>query len=336
MTPLPQECRSGFVKEVGMSTRYLILVIIWVTLCCCLSACDSKGPLTLVSRSKTAGVGYAICVLEHHAYITNNDGVVVFDIQKPERPRKVGELPTGVTFGICAEGDKAYISSEQGLVIADVSNPADAKKIGEYRIGEETHRIHVEDPYVYVASDGGLEIIDVGDPGNISAAAHFGDSRAWGVDVSEGIAYLATSAKGVEVIDVADPGSPQKVRTLDGTKGAQDVHIHDDRLYVGRHGAGIAIFDISDRRSPAPLGSFRDDDDGEALGVWGDDEYLYVADNFGIEALDVSDPASPYEIGEYGRVRGAHDLCVDGGTVYVAAASGGLMVLVLEEGRGSQ
>jgi hypothetical protein len=54
---------------------------------------------------------------------------------------------------------------------------------------------------------------------------------------------------------------------------------------------------------------------------------LYVADNFGVEVLDVKDPTSPYEIGEYARVNGAHDLYVDGTFVYVAEGRRGLIIL---------
>ena len=43
---------------------------------------------------------------------------------------------------------------------------------------------------------------------------------------------------------------------------------------------------------------------GEALGVCGVGEYLYTADNFGIEVLDVRDPTCPHKIGEYGNMRG--------------------------------
>ena len=49
---------------------------------------------------------------------------------------------------------------------------------------------------------------------------------------------------------------------------------------------------MSDSEAPEVIGRFNDDDGGEALGVWGDREYLYVADNLGVEVLDVKDPTS--------------------------------------------
>lgn len=93
------------------------------------------------------------------------------------------------------------------------------------------------------------------------------------------------------------------------------------------HDGGITILNLAARRSPRTIGRHLDDDGGEALAVWGDGDHLYVADNFGIEVLDVRDPANPYEIGEYGRVNGAHDLDVDGAFVYVAEGRQGLVIL---------
>jgi hypothetical protein len=322
---------GGVVLEIAVRKSHSILLTCWLTLVCCVSACDDQGPLDLVSYSRNAGVGYDVCLAKDHAYVTNNSGVVIFDVREPKRPRKVGNLSAGVTFGIWVENGLAYISGEHGLVTADVSDPTSPRKLAEYAIGRETHRVRVEGSYVYVASSEGLEILDVRDPGRVTPTAHFGDGMAWGVEVCGGIAYLADYSNGVEVIDVTDPASPRKIKTLAGTKGASDVHVHDEYLYVGCHGAGIGIFNISDRKSPQRVGSFRDDDNGEALGVWGDGRRLYVADNFGIEVLDVTDPTDPYQIGEYSRVKGAHDLCVDGSFIYIADASRGLVVLRFEE-----
>ena len=104
--------------------------------------------------------------------------------------------------------------------------------------------------------------------------------------------------------------------------------------YVGCRYAGISILNASAKESPQIIGRYLDDDGGEALGVWGDGEYLYVADTFGVEVLDVKDPTGPYEIGEYGRVNGAHDLYVDGMFVYIAEGRKGLVILEFKSHQG--
>jgi hypothetical protein len=287
---------------------------------------DRQKTLSFVCTSK-AGVGYGVYVEDGHAYITNNDGVDIFDVQKPSHPQKVGKISTGVAFGICVEHGLAYILGNGGLVIADVKDPAKPQILGEYNCRGESHRVRVERSYAFIASAEGLDIVDISDANSIIPVAHYGSGReAWGVDVVDDIAYIAIPRNGLEVIDVTDPAFPQKITTVAGTKGAWDVHIHNDLLYVGCHSAGIKILSLSDKKSPQIIGVFHDDDGGEALGVWSDGEYLYVADNFCIEVIDVKDPTCPLEIGEYSKVRGAHDIHVDGRYIYVAEARKGLMI----------
>lgn len=298
----------------------------------CSSACQRHGALGLISASK-AGVGYGVHVDEGYAYITNNDGVIIFDIRESHNPREVGRIQTGFTFSLFVQDGWAYIASEGGLVIADVSNPANPQQVGRVDTEGAAHRVCVDGSYAYIASSRGLEIVDISNPGEPTKTAHLSGGDAWGVDGYDGIVYLAEPGTGLQVIDVRDPSAPQRIRTVAGTQGARDVHIHGASVYVGCHDAGIRILSLAGVESPQVISRYLDDDRGEALGVWGDAEYLYVADNFGIEVLDVKDPARPHEIGEYGRVNGAHDLYVDGTLVYVAEARKGLMVL---EFRGDQ
>ena len=309
----------------------IILLMESLMLISCISVCHSQGTLSLVSYSKKAGVGYSVCVDKDYAYITNNDGVVIFDVHQPKRPREVGKITTGVTFGICVKNGLAYISGSNGLVIADVRDPENPKILFEHAIAKKTQGVHVEGSYVYIASERGLEIWNVSNPGKVTPIAHIGDIAIREVDVHSGIAYMASPGNGVEVIDVTDPASPQKITTVAGTKGAWDVHIHNEYLYVGCHGYGIKILSLSDKKSPRIISSFRDNDGGEALGVWGDGKHLYVADNYNIEVLDVTDPTNPYEVDEYGNVIGAHDIFVDKNYIYVAEAKKGLIIFEVKQ-----
>jgi hypothetical protein len=311
-------------------THFLLLMMSLILISC--SSADTKqGILSLISYSKKAGVGYRVYVEDGYAYITNNKGVVIFDVRQPERPRKVGKIHAGVTFGIYVDNGLVYASGRSGLVIVDVNDLKNPVKLGEYIGKEETLCIHVDSKYAYISSNRGLEILDISDPGTVNRVAHYGDKWSEGVTVAEGIAYLACFSTGIQVIDVTVPASPQKITTVAGTEGAWDVHVHGDFLYAGCHGRGIKILNISDRKSPRIIGSYCDDDRGEALGVWGDGTRLYVADNYNIEVLDVSDPANPHEVGEYKKVAGAHDIFVDGDYIYVAEAKKGLIIFELKQ-----
>jgi hypothetical protein len=203
--------------------------------------------------------------------------------------------------------------------------------VSEHRTKGEAIRIFVDGSYAYIAGSRGLEIVDIRNPYTPLEVSHLNGGEAWGIDVYNGMVYLAVPAIGIEVIDVSEPSSPQKIRTVADTQRAWDVHIHEEIAYVGCHANGIRILSLADEESPELMGRYLDDDGGEALGVWGDGERLYVADNFGIEVLDVSDPDQPYEIGEYERVKGAHDISVNGHFIYVAEGRKGLIILEFHE-----
>lgn len=313
-----------------MRGKLSAVLTIWLVLIVAISACQGQGRLTVVSSSR-AGVGYGVHVDAGYAYITNNDGVVIFDVHEPGHPREIGSIQTGFSPDLFTEAGWAYIASERGLVMADVSDPASPQLVGEVDGEGTAHRVRVDGSYAYLAGSKGLEIVDISNPSAPVEVAYLSGGEAWGVDLYEGLAYLAVPDRGLEVIDVRDPSSPKKIRTVSGTRGAFDVHIHQAVAYLGCHAAGIRILSLMEKESPQIIGRYLDDDGGEALGVWGDGEYLYVADNFGVKVLDVKDPTRPYELGEYGGLNGAHDLYVDGAFVYVAEGKKGLLVLEFED-----
>jgi hypothetical protein len=187
--------------------------------------------------------------------------------------------------------------------------------------------------YAYVATSEGLEIVDISDPGHPTRTARFGDGGdGKGLAVQGNLVYFADMQHGLEVIDVSEPLSPKKLGTVPGTESAWDIHIHGEMLYLGCHGAGVRIVDLSEPESPRVVGRFHDGREGEAQGVWGDGEFLFVADNFdGVEVLAVGDPTAPYQIGAYRRIEGVHELAVEEGFVYAADASKGLVVLEFKE-----
>jgi len=55
--------------------------------------------------------------------------------------------------------------------------------------------------------------------------------------------------------------------------------------------------------------------------------YAYVADGYGLRIINVSNPASPTEIGYYDTPGSAYDVAVSGNYAYVADGAGGLFTL---------
>lgn len=292
-----------------------------------LAACARGGVLQKVG-SLRADVAYDVTLGTGRAYLAGNHGVSILDIGRPEKPREIGEIPTDTAFGVFAAGDLVYVAGGPGLVIADVRDPAHPLRLGEYASSGVPEQVRLEGTTAYLATSRGLEIVDVRDPGAPTLMGRLTLSGgAQSVAVRDSFVYLANPCAGLEVIDVSVPSAPAKVSTVAETQGAWDIHIQDEMAFVGCHDAGVRVLDLSDGDAPRVVGRFYDDDSGEALGVWGDGERLFVSDNYQIEVLDIADPAHPFEIGQYERVNGAHDLIVDGTLVYVAEGRQGLIIL---------
>ncbi len=285
-----------------------------------------ERPLKIISATRAGNVPYGVYVENGHAYITNNNELLIFDIDNPEEPDKVGAISTGVTFSLTVKDGLAYTVGDKGCII-DVSNPSKPLMLSELPLAGTGHSIWVEDTIAYVTTTEGLEIFDISYPVRPSKVSHCSEGPARGIVCVDGIAYVANRITGLEIIDVTNPSTPQKIKTLPGTQAAWHVHRHKDYLFLARHGYGVEIYDIKERKNPQLIGRFCDDDGGEALSIWGDSNYLYVADNFGVEVLNINDPAHPMQIEELGRLGCTHDIVVKGTLLFIASVKKGLIIL---------
>ena len=283
-------------------------------------------PLKIISTTRAGNVPYGLYVENEYAYITNNNDLVIFDVHDPEDPEKVGAISTGVTFSLTVRDGLVYTVGDKGCII-DVSNPSKPLMIAELPMRGTGHSIWVEDTFAYITTSEGLEIVDISYPARPSRVSHCSEGPARGIVCVDGIAFVANRINGLEIIDVKIPSAPQKIKTLPGTEAAWHVHRYQDYLFLARHGYGVEIYDIEERNNPQLIGRFCDDDEGEALSVWGDSDYLYVADNFGVEVLDITDPAHPMQIEELGGLGCTHDIVVKGTLLFIASVKKGLIIL---------
>ncbi len=145
----------------------------------------------------------------------------------------------------------------------------------------------------------------------------------YGVYAVNGYAYITNNNE----LLIFNVSNPEKITTIPRTQAAWNIHVHEDYLFLGRHQNGVDIFSIADIKMPRLIGHFNDDDGGEALSVWGDDDYLYVADNFGVEVLDIHEPSHPRQIEELGGLGCTHDIFVEGRLLFIASVKKDLIIL---------
>ena len=142
-----------------MIGKQIALCIVWMLALLALSACASGGVLEKVSSSNT-GAAYDVYLEAGYAYVTNNDGIEIFDISRVGKPQRVGEFHSGTSFGVYVQNELAYIAGEADLSIVDVRNPTNPQRLGEHASKGVSDQVRVDGSYAYLATSTGLKIVD--------------------------------------------------------------------------------------------------------------------------------------------------------------------------------
>ncbi len=281
-------------------------------------------------------VGYDVQVAGDYAYVTNNDGVMVVDVSNPRNPTKVSEISTTqAPFAVGVYGENCFVAFGNGeFRISDISSPSNPQTVISSSVGSGiVTKIVIVDSYVYVSLRGvGYRILNFTGT-SLDLVYTYSDSQGESLAVKDDLLYFGNPNAGVKVFNISSVTTPNYIRTLSTSTSVWDMDIHENLLFVGCHGAGFRIYSLSNPTNPSLLEIHSEDDGGEAQGVVGNSSHLFVADNWGVEAYDMSTPSSPVEVAEVTRgIGAAHDLDIDDRYVYVALG-GGLDIFELSSTR---
>lgn len=130
----------------------------------------------LVSQVRVPGlyVTYDIFVDGNYAYLTNNDGCIIIDIETCNR---VGKINIGTGFGIFVKSDLVFVGSENTLFIYNISIPENPVKISEWQCLDTIYNLFIEESYAYVSFyGGGFDIVNISNPFSPSRVSRFNDA----------------------------------------------------------------------------------------------------------------------------------------------------------------
>ncbi len=185
------------------------------------------------------------------------------------------------------------------------------------------------------------ELVKVG-RGAISTH-HSGDMWAFeGLDGRDYV-YVGTYMHDwMKVWDVTDGGNPVLTDSLQlDARRINDVKIHENNrvAIVTREGAsdrqnGMVLLDLADPAHPSILSEYKETVTGGVHNVWilGGDDLVYACHNgtSDMHIIDISDPASPVEIGRWGldkQGKTLHDVIVQDGYAYLSYWNDGVVTL---------
>ena len=208
----------------------------------------------------------------------------------------------GAPRAIFGRGNYVYLGLGAELTILDVSNPPYPVRIGYVVLPDIVQDIYVVGDYAYVANDeSGLRLVNVSDPANpFEVGAYNTPGNAWGVFVNDRLAYVADGESGLRVFDVSDPTAPAEVGFYDTTlQFARDVIEAGNHVYIVTSSGPVLMVDVSDPTVPVEVGRYEAPEYVWDVEVRGDNAYVVAGspELEGLQILDISNPATPTQIG---------------------------------------
>jgi hypothetical protein len=236
--------------------------------------------------------GQYVTVAGDYAYMPDcKGGLRVIDVSDPAAPHQVGSLePPEVqtprrwarVAGLAVAGDYAYVTDYwRGLRVVDISDPTAPKDVAYHAL-----------PRADLA--GACTLAVLGDHAYVYDL--FYDEWAEWCDGD----WVAPK-DGVWVVDVSDPEAPTEVHPAAGHTPAIHGAVHALALqgtyaYVGI-GPRLVVADVSDPSRPAIVGETGPLPPNVIdVAVAGDHAYAALGTG-GLRVLDISDPATPHEVG---------------------------------------
>lgn|GEM_PF-5833397 len=216
---------------------------------------------------------------------------------------QLGEMPKGTPFSSC---NTTVFLIEQGcLTVYDLSNPLTPVRVGQSeRLGEDVLGVSVSDSRAYVVVDGDLQIWDVADVShpNLLSSVWVGQQE---VLISGSRLFLVQSEGGevrkLSTIDISQPALPQELgETALKLPLPHRLIIAGNHLYCLYDGR-VDLFDVSDPSLvtlrarlflPTNIQSQLIEENGHA----------FIATRSGIWVMNITDPASPIQVGHYSNL----------------------------------
>ena len=279
-------------------------------------------------------IAEGVYVTGNYAYVAaGGGGLQILDVSNPANPTWQGTYASTYARDVLVSGNYAYLADAYGypnFVVVNVSNPASPVMAGSVAAPGEGYDLALNGSIIYLATwDNGVRFIDVSNPAAPNEIGYYNTSgRAEGVAMADGYAYIADTWDGFKIVNVSDPVAPALVYEYHCAGEAWDVVVDGNTAYLGDRNNDFYTLDISDPSAPVIDNRYErswSHVSEVSLAVSG--EYLFVSDGVQLHVFDVSNPASPSQVGTYTGLDEPNGISIAGDYAYIADGEGGLRVL---------
>ncbi len=283
----------------------------------------------------------AVAAAGDYVYVAFWGALTAIDVSNPEFPSEVGscsEVDSGQDLVVV--GNYAYVANwaVDEFRIVNVGDPANPQQVGSYHTRGTAYGLAVAYPYAYVTdTEGGLRILDIADPSNptevgfydLSDDPHGEHLAAFDVAVAGDTAYVVIDRNSLHIVDITYHANPSKIASYESpVADPTSVRVVGSYAYVTDYNRGLYILNVANPSDPQVVGLWDKNDpwmwpiDVDVAG-----DYAYVLDDSELHIIDVSNPASPFEVGSYEDPSGGFThIAVAGNYAYVTAEWKGLLV----------
>lgn len=219
----------------------------------------------------------------------------------------------GFSRDIVINGNLAYVANGyNGLQVLNVTNPSAISHIRTisppYVPNRSAYNLLLDNPYLYMTDrTGGLLTYDVSDPANPTlVSVNMPQKYSNTVAKYNGVLFIGEVTGGLVAYNLDNPGQPVeigrvKIPNAENPKESQGMAFKNNYAYVANPWGGLAVVNISDPTIMI-LEGYYDKPLSSYPGVWdvaisGDFVFL-VAQRYGIQVLNISNPVAPVLVSE--------------------------------------
>lgn len=291
---------------------------------------------TYVGQVTTGSSPRYVTVQGRYAYVLNDDATLeVIDVNAVESPVSLGSVACGATpSGICVKGKYAYVidTTNNTIEVFDITNPANPTSITTVSTNTGPRSIAIQGRYLYIGCYTALtlQVFDIFDPSNpvsIGAVSTITNDGNYAICVQGHYVYiLGFGATGdLQIYNVSDPTNPTFVASTTSPVIAYPnaLTVEGKYAYVGSNNDtnSFQIWDVSDPTDPTQVGVLT----GiypTTISIQG--RYAYVAEGgtSDVNAIDISDPTSPFSTGTVAVGGNAYSAYIQGRYVYTMSNGG--------------
>ncbi len=276
------------------------------------------------------GGAYAVYGTHDLAFVGYNNAMVILDLNSYLFDA-LSDVDVGGISYIEVRNNLAYITNSNGLNIWDVSNPSNPVWLSTTPLNYVSNDFKIAGNFIYIAEwDYGFDIIDISDPANPFIVSNYDTfSRTWEVITDGNYTYLSRQDDGVIIVDISNIDYPVLVGQYDTPGMAFDTKVKDDNIYVADGTSGFRIADVSNPENPVELSSvsgFR----VVHLEVAGNYVYVgesvpNLPDNLRI--FDLSDPTNPLQISILSIPGSIHSIIYKDNYLFIACDDEGFRIV---------